>query len=41
MIAKVLVELSNKNIDRTFDYIVPKNLEDDIKVGIPVWQKEL
>jgi len=36
MIAKVLVELSNKNIDKTFDYIVPKNLEADIKVGIRV-----
>lgn len=36
MIAKVLVELSNKNIDRTFDYIVPKELESDIKIGIRV-----
>ena len=36
MIAKVLVELSNKNIDKTFDYIVPKKLEKDIKVGIRV-----
>ena len=36
MIVKVLVELSNKNIDRTFDYIVPKELESDIKIGIRV-----
>lgn len=36
MIAKVLVELSNKNIDKTFDYIVPKNLESSIKVGVRV-----
>ncbi len=36
MIAEVLVELSNKNIDKVFDYIVPKNLENDIKIGIRV-----
>ena len=36
MVVKVLVELSNKNIDRTFDYIVPKTLENDIKIGIRV-----
>ena len=36
MIAKVLVELSNKNIDKTFDYIIPKDLEKDIKIGIRV-----
>ena len=31
-----LVELSNKNIDKTFDYIIPKDLEHDIKIGIRV-----
>lgn len=36
MVAKVLVELSNKNIDRTFDYLVPDNLIDKVKVGIRV-----
>ena len=36
MIVGVLVELSNKNIDKTFDYLVPKELEKDIKVGIRV-----
>ena len=36
MIASVLVQLSNKNIDKTFDYIIPKNLQDRIKVGIRV-----
>lgn len=36
MIAKVLVELSNKNIDRTFDYIVPDVLVSQIKIGIRV-----
>ena len=36
MIAKVLVELSNKNIDKTFDYIVPNNLLSKVKVGIRV-----
>lgn len=36
MIAGVLVELSNKNIDRIFDYIVPSSLESEMKVGIRV-----
>lgn len=36
MVAKVLVELSNKNIDKTFDYIVPDSLVSKIKVGIRV-----
>lgn len=36
MIIGVLVELSNKNIDKVFDYKVPKYLEKDILVGIRV-----
>ena len=36
MIAKVLVQISNKNIDKTFDYIIPANLLDKIKIGIRV-----
>ena len=36
MIIGVLVELSNKNIDKIFDYSVPDNLKDKIKVGIRV-----
>lgn len=36
MVVGVLVELSNKNIDRLFDYLVPEYLENDIKVGIRV-----
>ena len=36
MIVSVLVQLSNKNIDKTFDYIVPRSLEDKIKIGIRV-----
>jgi len=36
MVAKVLVELSNKNIDKTFDYIVPETLVSKIKIGIRV-----
>ena len=31
MVIGVLVELSSKNIDRVFDYLVPKELEDKIK----------
>ncbi len=36
MIIGVLVELSNKNIDKVFDYSVPSNLEGYIKIGIRV-----
>lgn len=36
MVAGVLVELSNKNIDKVFDYNVPKELESNIKIGIRV-----
>lgn len=36
MIAGVLVELSNKNVDRVFDYIIPLELQNLIKVGIRV-----
>ena len=36
MIIGVLVELSNKNIDKIFDYKVPSNLIDSIKIGIRV-----
>lgn len=36
MIIGVLVELSNKNIDKVFDYSVPKHLEKDIRIGIRV-----
>ena len=33
MIVGVLVEITNKNVDRIFDYIVPKFLEDKIEIG--------
>lgn len=33
MVVNVLVELSSKNIDKTFDYLVPTNLENKIKIG--------
>ena len=36
LIVGVLVELSNKNIDKIFDYIVPKEFDSRIKVGIRV-----
>ena len=36
MVVGVLVELSNKNIDRVFDYVVPSHLEKSIKIGIRV-----
>ena len=36
MVIDVLVELSNRNIDKVFSYLVPKNLESKIKIGICV-----
>ena len=36
MVIEVLVELANKNIDKTFDYLVPESLISMIKVGIRV-----
>jgi primosomal protein N' (replication factor Y) len=36
MVANVLVELTNRNIDKTFTYNVPAFMEGDIKVGIRV-----
>ena len=36
MIAGVLVELSNKNIDKVFDYNIPSFLIDKICIGIRV-----
>lgn len=36
MVVNVLVELSNKNIDKTFDYLVPPFLVDKAKIGVRV-----
>ncbi len=36
MVVGVLVELSNKNVDKIFEYCVPHNLIDKIKIGIRV-----
>lgn len=36
MVVGVLVELSNKNIDKMFEYSVPEELKDKIKIGIRV-----
>ena len=36
MVVGVLIELSNKNIDKIFDYIVPEEFASKIKVGIRV-----
>lgn len=33
MIAKVLVQVSHKNVDKTFDYLVPPALESQVAVG--------
>lgn len=36
MTIEVLVELANRNVDKTFDYRVPPHLEEKIQVGIRV-----
>lgn len=36
MIAGVLVELSHKNVDKVFDYIIPDEYLDSMKVGVRV-----
>lgn len=36
MIAEVLVEIKTKNIDQTFSYMIPKELESTIKIGVRV-----
>ena len=36
MTVNVLVELSNRNIDKYFTYNVPKEIQDNVKVGIRV-----
>ncbi len=36
MIARVLVELSNRNVDKTFSYLIPKTLENKVKIGVRV-----
>lgn len=36
MVAKVLVEISNINVDKTFSYIIPKEFEEKIQIGIRV-----
>ncbi len=36
MVVGVLVEISNQNVDRIFEYSVPSSLRDSIKIGIRV-----
>lgn len=36
MIAKILVEINNINVDKTFDYIVPFKYIENIKIGMRV-----
>ncbi|MDD6878942.1 MAG: primosomal protein N' [bacterium] len=36
MIAKVLVEITNINVDKTFDYLIPSELINKVKIGIRV-----
>ena len=36
MVVGVLVEISNQNVDRIFDYLVPASLENSVKIGVRV-----
>ena len=36
MVVGVLVQIVSQNVDRIFDYLVPKELEGSIRVGIRV-----
>ena len=36
MVAKVIVEVGAKSVDKTFDYLVPPKIQDKIKVGARV-----
>ncbi|MBQ3307166.1 MAG: primosomal protein N' [Bacilli bacterium] len=36
MVAGVLVEITNKNVDRIFEYNVPSTLEENVKIGVRV-----
>ena len=36
MVVGVLVQLSSQNVDKIFDYLVPKELENSIQIGIRV-----
>src|SRR5690554_2490318 len=36
MFAEVIVDVSNSEVDRVFDYIIPSNLKQQIGVGVKV-----
>ncbi len=36
MIAEVIIDSNVKTLNKTFDYLIPKNFEKDIKVGTRV-----
>ena len=36
MVVSVLVEVSSSNVDKCFDYLVPQELENDVRVGVKV-----
>ena len=36
MIAEIIVDVKNKQVNRSFDYIIPSYLEDIIKIGFRV-----
>lgn len=36
MIAKILVDIKSKNVDKTYDYIIPSKYEDILEIGARV-----
>ena len=36
MIAGVLVEITNKSVDKVFDYLIPSNLINELRIGMRV-----
>ena len=36
MIARILVEITNRSVDKTFTYLIPNHLQDKIQVGVRV-----
>ena len=35
--ADIIVDISNENLDKTYQYKIPEYLRESIQVGMPVW----
>ena len=36
MYADIIIDINNENVDKTFQYLVPEQLEDQISIGMCV-----